>query len=102
VRGEKVTLGPSAAQNINLAIHELTTNAHKHGVLAGEDGTITVEWTRSVGGKVTLSWTEQGATGTKPPAQPGFGTQILQTLFEDAKLDFTPAGLRFSGSLQVR
>jgi PAS domain S-box-containing protein len=100
--GEKITLGPSAAQNINLAIHELATNAHKHGVLAGEDGTITIEWARAPDGKVTLSWNENGARSIEPPARPGFGTQILQALFEGAQLEFSPQGLRFSGSLQAR
>jgi PAS domain S-box-containing protein len=99
--GEKITLAPSAAQNINLAIHELATNAHKHGVLSGEDGTIAIEWVRA-DDKVILSWSENGRKAVKPPERTGFGTQILQALFEGAQFEFSPQGLRFSGSLHVR
>jgi two-component sensor histidine kinase len=95
--------GRGASRIHKKAIQELTTNAHKHGVLGGEEGTITIEWMRSAGGKAILSWAEEGAPSVnKSPQTSGFRTQILQALFPDSKLDFTPAGLQFSGSLYVR
>jgi two-component sensor histidine kinase len=97
-----VTLSPSAAQNVSLAVHELTTNALKHGVLAQDDGIIAVGWTRGADGKLTLSWEERGAERRFDPAQPGFGRQILQALFQEARFDFAPAGLHFTGSLPVQ
>jgi PAS domain S-box-containing protein len=102
LHGEAVTLSPSAAQNVSLAVHELTTNALKHGVLAQDDGIIAIGWTRGADGKLTLSWEERGAERRFDPAQPGFGRQILQALFQDARFDFAPAGLHFTGSLPVQ
>jgi PAS domain S-box-containing protein len=102
LRGDKIMLGASAAQNVNLAIHELTTNAFKHGVLAGEEGRIRVEWSRNGSGEVELAWSEQSAKGARPPERIGFGTQILQALFNTPRLDYSPQGFRFTGSLKAR
>jgi len=33
------------------------------------------------------------------PAKPGFGTQVLRSLFRDSAIRLTPSGLNFSGVL---
>jgi PAS domain S-box-containing protein len=42
--GPDITLTPQAVQNLGLALHELATNASKHGALQTDTGTIDVAW----------------------------------------------------------
>ena len=42
--GPTVSLNPEATQNIGLALHELATNATKHGALSVPNGAVTVDW----------------------------------------------------------
>ena len=42
--GPVVSLNPEATQNIGLALHELATNATKHGALSVPSGAVTVDW----------------------------------------------------------
>jgi two-component sensor histidine kinase len=44
VDGPEVFLNPRTAQGFALALHELTTNAAKHGSLSAEGGTVSVHW----------------------------------------------------------
>jgi two-component sensor histidine kinase len=83
IEGPPVMLTPEAGQYLALALHELATNAIKHGVLGSDCGELSIQWTRSEAPDgmrtVSLSWTEQGA----PPAAPehsGFGRLLLETL----------------------
>jgi|GEM_PF-5925818 len=43
VRGSDIVVKPSVAQNVKLAVHELPTNAMKHGALSHDTGSIEVE-----------------------------------------------------------
>ena len=45
--GPAITLSPQATQLIGLALHELATNAAKHGALTVPAGTVTIEWQRA-------------------------------------------------------
>jgi two-component sensor histidine kinase len=42
--GPPVYLRPNAAQHVGLALHELTTNALKHGALRGPRGEVEISW----------------------------------------------------------
>lgn len=71
--------GP-AAQTMVLVLHELMTNAMKHGALSTETGAIDLNWTIE-GSAATLSWRE---TWPGPVARPegrgGFGTRVLERM----------------------
>ncbi len=103
VRGPELRLRPKAAETLGLAIHELATNAMKHGALSGTKGHVEVGWRISDGKDkpvMTLEWREAGANKpTIPPQRRGFGTEILErTLAYELKgrtrLAFEPTGLR--------
>jgi PAS domain S-box-containing protein len=82
LHGPAVRLKPKAAKGIGLAIHELATNAVKHGAFTVADGHIEVRWSKEErDGEPWLAfcWTESGMTG-RPVKQvrEGFGTILLQ------------------------
>lgn len=84
--GPPVYLRPNAAQHVGLALHELTTNALKHGALKGSQGEVEISWMLSepAGGDgppgLTLQWSE---SQDKPPGLPPvrrFGRILLESV----------------------
>lgn len=81
VEGPTLHLRTEAAQQIALAIHELATNAVKHGALTADGGRVRVAWGRTTdAAALELTWTESGG----PPAGTigveaggGFGSRLL-------------------------
>ncbi len=97
--GPAVLLQPQAFSTMALVIHELITNAVKHGALAGQDGQITIEWTLDPAGDVVLDWSEAGGPPVEAPTRRGFGSTIIQRsvpheLNGQATLDYAATGLR--------
>jgi PAS domain S-box-containing protein len=92
-----VTLERAAAQALALALHELATNAAKHGALSRPEGTVTVA-AAVAAGALTVTWRERGGPPVLPPAATGFGT-VLVTRFLPMQtrgrvdLDWRPEGL---------
>ena len=78
--GQPVTLAPGAAQPLSMALHELTTNAAKHGALSVPAGRVVVAWwVEPAGGALRLRWTERGGPEVAGrPARRGFGSRVLE------------------------
>ncbi|QIB34446.1 sensor histidine kinase [Ancylobacter pratisalsi] len=101
VKGPDIFLKPEAAQNVGLALHELSTNAAKYGALSVPSGHVAILWTRrpaEVGGGFELSWSETGGPPVTPPSQRGFGSLVIErnlarALDGEVNLDFAPSGL---------
>jgi two-component sensor histidine kinase len=96
--GEDVYLPPRAAQTLGLALHELTTNAAKHGALSVPQGQVEIRSTVS-GPELQLTWTETGGPRVKPPCSKGFGTVIVERsiaheLGGNVEVQYEPGGLR--------
>lgn len=91
VEGESVMLGAATAQSAALILHELMTNALKHGAMVSDTGRIDVSWTCDDDGRLSLSWSETGGPVTTPPAVHGFGL----TLIERTIIDQLDGQLRF-------
>ncbi len=73
-------LNTPAAQTFSLIIHELATNAVKHGALSRPEGRITIQGSiRScAGGELfEFSWSESGGPPVQRPQRMGFGSSIL-------------------------
>ncbi len=75
--GPSVPLPPSAAQAIAMALHELTTNAAKHGALSTPKGRVSVTWTAEAGW-LKIRWEESGGPPVREPSRRGLGTTVLQ------------------------
>lgn len=81
VSGPEILLEPKAAERLSLAIHELTTNAVKHGALTNGGGHIRIDWTTERDGndeELILNWAETGICGdTSKSPREGFGMELL-------------------------
>lgn len=101
--GPSVRLQPKAAETFGLAVHELATNAVKHGALLVPHGRIRVTWRVQDGGeapRLVFEWKESGARERAATRKRrGFGTDLLErTLAYELKARtvqaFEPDGLR--------
>jgi len=81
IEGASVRLPPKQARMFGLALHELATNAAKHGAIGVAQGTVRLGWhLEEVNGRCQLSLTWQEVDGPEitPPKRSGFGTRLLK------------------------
>lgn len=103
IRGEDVSLGPKAAQTVSLVLHELATNAVKHGSLSASGGRVEVGWHTfedGAGPMLAFHWRERGGPPVTAPDRQGFGRLLLERaashdLDGEATLAFRPEGLAY-------
>jgi len=96
-RGPDVLLDAPTAQTIALALHELATNAAKHGALSTAGGRVEIAW-ELAGGELALNWVETGGPRPKLPTTRGFGLNVIHASIEGqlggrVELDWTDQGL---------
>ena len=80
LEGPDVELPSQLAVPLGMTIHELTTNAFRHGALSTSEGRVTVTWTILPAKEKRIlicRWTESGGPRVVPPARHGFGSMIL-------------------------
>lgn len=106
--GEDVELGASATQSFALLIHELWTNALKHGALSQAGGDVTVSW-RIEQERLVFEWRERADWNFEAdlPGRRGFGRQLLERLVPQqlggrASLVMTSEGLVYTLDADVR
>jgi PAS domain S-box-containing protein len=79
--GPAVHLKPQAMQSLGLILHELATNATKHGALSGEAGAVGITWSRQeangLANGVEIVWKETGGPPVTPPDRTGFGQAVF-------------------------
>jgi len=80
IEGSPVWVLPDLAQSLALTLHELATNALKHGALSVPTGRVLVSWTvrSSDPPRFHLLWREQGGPAVSEPATRGFGLTVLE------------------------
>jgi two-component sensor histidine kinase len=81
-----------------LALHELATNAVKHGALSAPKGTVALDWTihgEDARSEVRLQWLERGGPPVGLPIRKGLGSRLLvrQAGLDEVSVAFAPAGL---------
>jgi PAS domain S-box-containing protein len=101
--GPSVLLPATSAQAIALALHELATNAVKHGALAQPSGRLDVSWRvdQEPECRIALQWRESGVAMPEGgrPARRGYGTELIERalryqLKAKTKLEFGEDGVR--------
>jgi two-component sensor histidine kinase len=97
--GPEIRLRPKTALAISMALHELATNAVKHGALSSQGGRVDLAWTVA-GEPPTLKfhWAESGGPAVVVPRRRGFGSRMIeQGLAQDlggrVRLEFAPEGV---------
>jgi PAS domain S-box-containing protein len=76
-----VTVSPRLAQPLALVLHELSTNAQRHGALLAEGGEVLVSW-EVTDGQLVLRWVEHGARVETPPPEPRLGLSLVASVIE--------------------
>jgi len=96
--GPDISLQPATAQGLALALHELATNAAKHGALSSPNGKVSLEWELGAD-SLTLHWAENGGPPVAEPSSRSFGLKVIAASIEQqlggkAAFDWNHAGLR--------
>ena len=98
LQGPDIWVPTGTTVALSMALHELATNATKHGALSSPQGRIQVQWTAEDGQGALVEWRETGGPPVAPPTRAGFGSRLLGRglageLGAPAELDFRPEGL---------
>lgn len=109
LKGEPLFLTGAAAESLAMVVHELATNAAKHGALSAPDATVEVCWRQAQDAagepRVIFEWTERGGPVVKPPQRKGFGSNVIassaKSLGGDAELEYAKQGLRCTINMQA-
>ena len=111
IEGERVRLTSKFAQSMALVLHELATNAVKHGALSTSGGKVSVDWSRVTtpdGEKIKFAWKERGGPPCAKPIRKGFGLTVIRSASSEcggqANMDLSTEGFEFSfeGDLSAR
>ena len=105
IRGTMLSMEPAAAQSMALIIHELATNAAKHGALCHDGGRLQVEW-QTAKDRLVFKWTESGAADVAPPRRRGVGSTVVERAAAHLEGTITqhwaPDGLQFELNVPKR
>ncbi|WP_454597424.1 sensor histidine kinase [Qipengyuania sp. SM2507] len=103
IEGPQVMLQARQGRMMALVLHELGTNATKHGALSVPEGVVELSWNieeEPEGHRVHLHWREVGGPKVELPGRGGFGTRLLADLaaYEldgEAQLKYLPEGFQY-------
>ncbi|HEY1735144.1 MAG TPA: PAS domain S-box protein [Methylovirgula sp.] len=105
LQGPDLILRPEAAQNIGIALHELSTNAAKFGALSVPEGKVTISWKFTTGAndarRMHMNWEEKDGPPVVPPDHRGFGHMVMdkitgQALGGRSQAQFAPEGVSWT------
>jgi len=96
--GPDISLQPATAQGLALALHELATNAAKHGALSLATGKVRLDW-RLQADTLNLHWVENGGPHIESPSASSFGLKVIvasveQQLGGKVEFDWGSKGLQ--------
>lgn len=78
--GAPVDIGPRALLSLSLILHELATNAAKHGALSVSTGRVRIGWqVEDSNTRLRLMWGESGGPPVSPPTKSGYGTHLIHS-----------------------
>jgi PAS domain S-box-containing protein len=101
ISGPEIRLPPKSALAVALGLHELMTNAIKHGALSVAGGKVALQWSLDEGAEGTvfrIHWSEHGGPPVALPLRTGFGTRLVERglaaeLEGAVRLAYEPTGL---------
>jgi CheY-like chemotaxis protein len=97
ITGDRVFLPPQTALQVTLILHELATNAQRHGALSSPRGRVDITWEHD-GAEVELLWRESGGPHVERPGSRGLGRKLIertgQLPYLKSRLEFFPEGVQ--------
>ena len=83
INGPDLLLRPQSALALAMALHELATNAIKHGALSNGTGAVEIDWRVSRGERqrFNLRWVESGGPPVNKPGRRGFGSRLIDSVW---------------------
>ncbi|MBU1325628.1 MAG: PAS domain-containing protein [Alphaproteobacteria bacterium] len=99
LQGPDVMMAAPQALAMGMIIHELATNAAKHGALSVDGGSVVVAWSEpGADGRHSLDWIERDGPAVSAPTRNGFGSRLIATsvkgdLDGEAEMDWLKTGL---------
>lgn len=102
--GPTVMLEPEMALQIAMVLHELATNAERHGAFSVPSGRVDVRW--GVKDRVLqLAWSERGGPSATVPTTRGFGTMLIERSVQahggEAQMSCNADGISWDITLQL-
>jgi PAS domain S-box-containing protein len=107
VQGPPILVNANSAQLIGLAIHELATNAVKHGALALPAGRVSITWNgpdeKSL---LDLHWHETDGPPVAAPTRTGFGHTVIKDMIArgldaNVEMNFARTGLSWRAHIPI-
>ncbi|OOY19379.1 hypothetical protein BMI86_16325 [Thioclava sp. DLFJ5-1] len=92
----KIWFSGAASEALAMILHELLTNAVKHGALSVPKGQVALSIVQGEGRQVLIQWAEEGGPPVPKTRRTGIGSTILQNAMRDegtVDLDFAEQGL---------
>jgi two-component system, chemotaxis family, CheB/CheR fusion protein len=107
LQGSSISLPADLATPFGLVLHELATNAAKHGSLSVANGTVTLSWTTTAGNPervLKVVWQESGGPSVGEPRSAGFGGALIDSVIPGAQVErkFPPDGFVCTIELPLR
>lgn len=100
IAGDNIAVSSGPAVSLSMVIHELCTNAVKHGALSAPNGRVSISWAVSEDHppRFKLHWKERGGPPVREPSRKSFGSRLIEQalpgqLQGEARLRFEPDGL---------
>ena len=75
--GPDLLVNQATGGNLALGLHELATNAIKHGALRVPEGRVSVTWTVTPERRVEMIWRETGGPPPSAPTKGGYGARVI-------------------------
>ena len=84
IGGPECILSAEAGQVVGMVLHELATNAAKHGGLSTREGKVSVKWHRQLNGGsragLVIEWQETGGPVAEAASNVGYGMSVIREL----------------------
>ena len=106
--GVRVKLSASAVVAFTQCLHELLTNAQRHGSLQDPEGSVTLSWRLAEdGNSLAMSWVEINPHPPAPRRDDGLGLRIVRICIErqlggTCRFDFCETGLTFEALVPLQ
>jgi len=97
--GPRILLDAQLALHLGMVLHELATNARKHGALSVPGGRLEISWEIHTerGRSLVLSWKEWGGPSVTVPESYGFGMSLIERTLKshggETRIQFAAHGI---------